>query len=116
MSQNIHIMSDERMMEDFNTAHNMIKKAKHIYFFGFGYDETNLDRLKIKEALIKQKLLGTAYEINERRRKEIRRYFLTRVIETETRTVRQSTGCDIHLLNENMGIMNILEDVNFAIA
>lgn len=41
----IHEMSDIEDDLEFEKAHSILKEAKKIYFLGFGYDRTNVERL-----------------------------------------------------------------------
>jgi len=45
---NINIMPEKReASKEFEMAHNLISNAKQIFFLGFGYDNLNLERLKM---------------------------------------------------------------------
>lgn len=48
---------------EFSSAHRLISEAEIICFLGFGYDPTNLERLKINEFGGGKILLGTAYDL-----------------------------------------------------
>ncbi len=49
--KNIKLISGERDIEDsenFQRAYELIEDAEHIFFLGFSFDETNLERLQAK--------------------------------------------------------------------
>jgi len=48
--------------KDFENAKRCIKQSERVYFLGFGYDETNMERLGVRD-IPPGKALGTAYHI-----------------------------------------------------
>lgn len=75
--KNLHLISDERNVsesEEFKKAYALIKKAKIVYFLGFGFDETNLERLNIQ--LMKNKTVtGTALRLEISKQRWVKQYF-----------------------------------------
>jgi len=74
---NIKLISGERDVErseEFRQAYNLIAAAQRIYFLGFSFDETNIERLNI--ALMKGKtLVATALGLEESKKRWVRKYF-----------------------------------------
>jgi hypothetical protein len=68
-SRGIRIMSelDDDYGRDMVCAQQAIAKAERVIFLGFGYDETNLERLRITDWKI-GKFHGTAFKLDERHR------------------------------------------------
>ncbi len=97
----IKIISDEREVdssEEFQKAYKLVKDARRIYFLGFGFDETNLKRLKI--SLMKEKMIwGTALGLETSKYNWVTEYFQA-----------QNTGIVLHkgdalsLLQESLKI------------
>lgn len=74
---NLKLISDERNVsesEEFKNAYGLIEKARNIYFLGFSFDETNLERLNIK-LMRGKRVVGTALGLEPTRMKWIRGYF-----------------------------------------
>jgi len=80
--KNLKLIKDERtnenegknITEEFQKAHSLIEKAENIYFLGFGFDETNLERLNIR--LMKNKNIRyTAKGIEDSRELWIHKQF-----------------------------------------
>ena len=60
---NIRIIheADEKMEDGFDQAHDLLNTAHTIYFLGFGYNQINLDRLRIADLdKTDKKIMGTA--------------------------------------------------------
>lgn len=74
-ADNIRIMSEESkdLPEVFHEARRLIANAKALYFLGFGYHKTNMDRLGIYASVKPTKVMGTAYGLDYQRRREIER-------------------------------------------
>jgi len=54
---------------EFKEAHKVLAEAEYIYFLGFGYDRTNLERLNISAIATKaRKITGTAYGFTDMER------------------------------------------------
>jgi hypothetical protein len=51
--------------EEFQKAHMLIKEARKLVFVGFGFDPTNLERLKIHDHFTGQEIYATAYGLEE---------------------------------------------------
>ena len=61
--QNLKLISDERNLpesEEFNKAYQYIEEAERIYFLGFGFDKTNVKRLKIEQGMQEKSVISTA--------------------------------------------------------
>lgn len=56
--------------KEFNEADKVIKNAKYIYFLGFGYNKTNLERINIK-SWIGKSVIGSTYGLTPLQRNEI---------------------------------------------
>lgn len=80
-SKNIKLISDERDIsksEDFHNAYNLINDAQRIFFLGFSFDETNLDRLNI--GLMKNKLIvGTALGLETSKHNWVTHHFRDKI-------------------------------------
>ena len=76
-TKNIKLISDERDINkslEFQKAYKLIENAQKIYFLGFGFDETNLERLNI--TLMKGKSIrATALGLEPSRQRWAKRYF-----------------------------------------
>ncbi|MFC1603466.1 hypothetical protein ACFL5F_00425 [Planctomycetota bacterium] len=74
-ADNIKIMSEEskELPEEFQEARRLIANAEALYFLGFGYHETNMDRLGIDASVKPSKVMGTAYGLDYQRIREIER-------------------------------------------
>ena len=72
-AKNIRIMSEEsgELPEEFQEARRLIANAKALYFLGFGYHKTNMDRLGIGASERPSKVLGTGYGLDYQRRREV---------------------------------------------
>lgn len=102
--KNLKLIKDERtnsghkkeITEEFKTAHSLIKNATNIYFLGFGFDETNLERLKIE--LMKNKIIRfTAKGLETSRINWIKKQFL-------------EAGIDQNLSSADTDCIGILEE------
>lgn len=61
-AEGIKIISDEIVDDkDFVKAHQLLAKAKRIYFLGFGYHRVNVERLKVKELSLDQTIEGSGF-------------------------------------------------------
>lgn len=61
---------------EFKKAHELLANAINIYFLGFGYDETNLNRLNIlRNVKGGASIYGTAYGLQRAELEAIRKYF-----------------------------------------
>ena len=68
---------DKELLKQFELAEKALSEAKTIIILGFGYDATNVDRLDLREILIRGRAvrcLGTAWRIPAIRRNEIQRW------------------------------------------
>ncbi|MFZ5800689.1 MAG: hypothetical protein ACOY3D_04865 [Candidatus Omnitrophota bacterium] len=78
---NIKLITEEREVKEskeFQDAYRLIEDAERIYILGFGFDETNLERLNI--SLMKDKTItATAYGLERSKRRWIEQYFKTRI-------------------------------------
>jgi len=75
--ENIKLINNERDInknQGFQNAYKLIKKAKIIYFLGFGFDETNLERLNI-ELMTNKSIRATAFGLEISKQRWIKRYF-----------------------------------------
>ena len=62
----------------FKQAHSLLRSAEVICFLGFGWDETNLDRLEVNAAenwKVDRKRYGTAYKKGRAEQAWLHRYF-----------------------------------------
>lgn len=75
--ENLKLISEERDIKEskaFKEAYKLIEEAQIIYFLGFGFEETNLERLNIK--LMRGKsVLGTSLGLEESRKQWVNEYF-----------------------------------------
>jgi len=46
-SKTITIIRDDNYLKEFERAWELMNDARSVYFLGFGYDRTNVDRLKL---------------------------------------------------------------------
>ena len=74
-AENIKIMPEKSktLPEGFQQAQRLIADAKALYFLGFGYHKTNMERLGIDAFVKPSKVMGTAYGLDYQRRREIER-------------------------------------------
>jgi hypothetical protein len=73
----IKIVSENTINDnEFNLAHQYLKDAKRIYFIGFGYNPTNLDRLKFDKIPQGKIVKGSSYHFTDQQMNEVRDYFL----------------------------------------
>ena len=104
MAEGIDIMSSERESVQWKRAHERLFNATYIYFIGFGYDETNLRRLKIRDCMKGKTIKGTALGIKRSRRSEITNFFDL----GERDACGGVMGSYIELADEKTGIMEFL--------
>jgi hypothetical protein len=104
MAEGIDIMSSERDSVQWERAHDLILNSTYIYFIGFGYDETNLSRLKIRDCMKEKTIKGTAAGIKHSRRSEITNFF-----DLGERNVYDRMGSYIELADEKTSIMEFLD-------
>jgi hypothetical protein len=57
--------------EEIASAHLQLKNAKKVYFLGFGYNDTNLRRLRLDHLDPAAKVFGSCYNLTERRKNDI---------------------------------------------
>jgi hypothetical protein len=79
--ENIQLISNARDVannEKFKEAHDLIKKAKRIFFLGFSFDETNVERLNI-ELMRNKSILSSAMGLEPAKQNWVRNYFLGRI-------------------------------------
>ena len=57
--------------KEFQDARKLIANAQALYFLGFGYHETNMQKLGIANLRIPSKIMGTAYGLDYQRIREI---------------------------------------------
>ncbi|MBD3342818.1 MAG: hypothetical protein GF353_27215 [Candidatus Lokiarchaeota archaeon] len=63
VNSQLNIMYDERKDNpDIHKAHRLISEADRVLFLGFGYDDQNLNILKLPELVKDKQVYGTAYE------------------------------------------------------
>jgi len=105
MAEGIDIMSSERETANWKRAHELLFNATYIYFIGFGYDETNLRRLKIRDCMKEKTIRGTAVGVKHSRRSEILNFFDL----GEQDSLGAVMGPYIELANEEKNIMDFLE-------
>ena len=75
MAENIDIKTSDNDSSQLKRAQGLISDSNYIYFIGFGYDETNLNRLKIRDCMKEKTIKGTAVGIKQSRRSEILNFF-----------------------------------------
>lgn len=69
--EDIDVDSDPVFVE----VHRLLHDAKNIFFLGFGYYETNLDRLKMKHFIEGRDVMGTSLNLESSKHRDIGRYF-----------------------------------------
>lgn len=57
-SETITIIRNDNDLEEFNKARELMDEADRVYFLGFGYDKTNVDRLKLSSLRYKHNKFG----------------------------------------------------------
>jgi hypothetical protein len=62
---------------EFNKAHQLIRDSEQIFILGFGFDATNLDRLRI-ELMAGKRLCATSLGIEDAEKRWIDNYFRRR--------------------------------------
>jgi hypothetical protein len=72
-AENIKIMPEKSkaLPEGFQEARKLIADADALYFLGFGYDKTNMERLGVDASVKPSKVMGTAYGLDYQRRREV---------------------------------------------
>jgi hypothetical protein len=76
--QNIQLINDERDVkssEYFQKAYKLIEQAERIFFLGFSFDKTNLERLRLDRIEKRKEIVATTYKVEEAELKRIDRYF-----------------------------------------
>jgi hypothetical protein len=76
--RNIKLIKDERDIEkseEFQIAYKLIEQAERIYFLGFSFDETNLNRLHLHSVIDTKQIFATAYGIEPSKLEWIDKYF-----------------------------------------
>jgi len=84
-AEKISIVSEKNLdiesSPDFKHAHQLLEKARNVYFLGFGYDENNLNRLKLNQPgnasfwQNKSNIVGTNHQLDFLARSAVNRYF-----------------------------------------
>jgi hypothetical protein len=64
--------------EEISAAQELIKKASAVYFLGFGYHPTNMERLGIEILKKVQKIRGTCYKLPLQKQNDVARLDLWR--------------------------------------
>ncbi|MFH1718718.1 MAG: hypothetical protein ABIF19_15290 [Planctomycetota bacterium] len=77
--ENIKIIHEDTEKDpEFNQAFELLSTAEYIYFLGFGFNETNLKRLRIEslcKADVSEKVIcGTSYGLSQRQLELVKRY------------------------------------------
>lgn len=79
ISRNIKVIRDnDDVGADFQKAQKILEQATHIYFLGFGYDKTNLERLNVYEKIRQGtivKIAGTAIGLGGSEQEQVRSCF-----------------------------------------
>ena len=71
-SRNIRLIGDRETSPECEQASKLINEAERVHFLGFGFDDTNLKRLKIEwDPSNKEKFSGTSSGLGRNREKEI---------------------------------------------
>jgi hypothetical protein len=81
--ENIQLISGERDIAKsklFDDAYRLLGKADRIFFLGFGFDKTNLERLQI-EYMVDKEIFATVYKLKDAKLNWIKDYFAKRSIE-----------------------------------
>ena len=76
--QNIKLISDERDVEKseyFQKAYKLIQEAERIFFLGFSFDETNLNRLSLLSITDRKQIFATVSGIDPSTLERIDTYF-----------------------------------------
>ena len=75
--ENLSIIYEEKENPKLDEAHDLIRKAKRIFFLGFGYAKENLEALNIAQVLSdEQEIYGTALGFTSREIQEVQNIFL----------------------------------------
>lgn len=77
--QSIIIIHESIDDVDFKQAHEVLSNAKRIIFIGFGYDETNLTRLRINSIETGIDIMGSCYGFTDMEKRKILRIFDGRI-------------------------------------
>lgn len=97
-AKEIHIITEtEHDLTDFKRASDLLEKAEVIYFLGFGYNPTNLDRLNILSCRKPgpKPVFGTAYDLKPAERSNVKAYF-------------KEMGVPLNLGDDSMDVLNFL--------
>jgi len=83
-AENIRIMSDKGNEDEggyFGEAHELLRRnVRAIYYFGFGFDPTNLERLVPSLCFPGHKVLGTCYGLSYQRKREVEKISSRRLV------------------------------------
>ena len=75
---NIKLISDERDIaksDEFQNAYRLIHNARRIFFLGFSFDETNLERLDISHMVDHAHVISSAKGLEPAKERWVQRYF-----------------------------------------
>lgn len=72
---------------EFEAAQLLFESAKRIYFLGFGYDGTNINRLGIKKYITGKSMMGTALGFTDFEIEEIRKVLPIRLLNADIITL-----------------------------
>jgi len=78
------------LSEEFNVSRYLISETNALYFLGFGYNQTNMERLGIEILKKPQKKMGTAKGLGYQEYQEMRRLHLFGVTTIEERLIDSS--------------------------
>lgn len=99
-ANNIKIMSDGgEYDEDFNKAHELLRKAKLICFLGFGFNETNLERLKLTELDHRKQIQSTEVNLPELKKRYVKTF-----LDKNNMIISFYKGNIVDLFNEHVNI------------
>lgn len=100
--ESIKLITEEREVEgnkEFLEAYKLIKRVDKIYILGFGFDETNLERLNL--SLMRDKIIiATGYGLEKSKRRWVERYFQSKI----NTDIFLSESDTLSLLKENLQI------------
>jgi len=93
--ENVDVNSDNVFVR----AHKLLREAKNIFFLGFGYYETNLDRLKMKDFIMGRDVMGTSLNLEPSKQRDVNRYFQGKG------TIRMSNKDTLAFLHDQIDIL-----------
>ncbi len=83
----------------FNKVHILLRQAKSIIFLGFGYNNVNLNRLRVSDFIASSEIMGSAFGLEAAETESVSNYFSRKIVLSPQCNIlqflRQEVGRDL---------------------